>query len=84
MPTRWLQNLQKGLKDCPGIELVCPVETNQVFVTMSREMAQELQKVAGFLLLDPETSTYRMVTSFDNTEDDVDMFVAAARKLASI
>lgn len=81
---RMAAKLAKGLEACSGIELVCPVQTNQVFVTMSDEMAQELRKMAGFLLNDPETSTYRMVTSFDTTEDDVDMFIAAARKLANI
>ena len=76
--------LAKGLEVCSGIELVCPVETNQVFVTMGDDIAGELLQVSGFMLNDPETSTYRMVTSFDTTEDDVDMFVTAARKLTAI
>ena len=75
--------LAKGLEACPGIELVCPVEANQVFVTMSNEMAQGLQQIAGFLLNDPLTPVYRLVTSFDTTEDDVDRFVAAAKNLAN-
>ena len=76
--------LAKGLTDCPNIELIYPVETNQIFVTMPDDMAQKLREIAGFLLNDPETSTYRLVTSFDTTEDDVDMFVTAARKLTEI
>lgn len=78
---RMAAKLANGLLECGSIELVCPVETNQVFVTMPKTIGRQLQEISGCLLNDPETSTYRLVTSFDTTEDDVDMLVDAARKL---
>ncbi|OED49931.1 beta-eliminating lyase [Endozoicomonas sp. (ex Bugula neritina AB1)] len=73
--------LADGLAQCNGIEFHCPVETNLVFVTMPEGLAKPLMEVTPFYPNGPKPDVYRMVTSFDTTEDDIDRFVAAARKL---
>lgn len=72
--------LAEGLSQCEGIELYCPVETNQVFVTLPEILVEPLLEVAPFYPNGPTPNVYRMVTSFDTTEEDVDRFVAAAQQ----
>ena len=75
--------LAEGLAQCPGIEFHCPVETNQVFVTMNETLAKQLLEVTPFYSNGPTPNVYRMVTSFDTSEEDVDRFVAEAKKLTA-
>ncbi|MGI9279804.1 MAG: threonine aldolase family protein [Endozoicomonas sp.] len=68
--------LAEGLLKHPDINLYCPVQTNQLFVTMPKALAEKLMAVRAFFPNGPEC--YRMVASFDSTEEEVDSFVAAA------
>ena len=65
--------LAEGLVKHPDIELYCPVQTNQVFVTMPDELARELMNKVGFFPNGPEC--YRFVTSFDTSKDEIDNFL---------
>ncbi|WP_062269041.1 threonine aldolase family protein [Endozoicomonas arenosclerae] len=73
---RMTERLAEGVLKHPDINLYCPVQTNQLFVTMPKVLADKLMAVRAFFPNGPEC--YRMVTSFDTTEEEVDSFVAAA------
>ncbi|MRI32282.1 beta-eliminating lyase [Endozoicomonas sp. OPT23] len=62
--------LAEGLVKHADIAQYCPVQTNQVFVTMPDELAKQLMAKVGFFPNGPEC--YRLVTSFDTTEEEVD------------
>lgn len=72
--------LADGITQHPDIELHCPVETNQVFVTMPEALAKSLMAVTPFFPNGP-TNIYRMVTSFDSTEEEVDRFIQAVQQM---
>ncbi|TWT24814.1 low specificity L-threonine aldolase [Planomicrobium sp. CPCC 101110] len=87
----WLENaahanrmalrLAEGLQKLPGIALTQPVESNAVFASVPGEQIQHLQKSYAFAIWDAKKSEIRLVTSFDTTEEDVDLFLSAARKV---
>ncbi|WP_067581570.1 threonine aldolase family protein [Endozoicomonas ascidiicola] len=78
---RTMKLLADGLQPLPGIELMYPVETNQAFFTIPEDMADQLMAICAFNPAGPEKGTYRMVTSFDTTEEDVLTFIEAAKRL---
>ena len=79
---RMAARLAKGLQECENIKLCCPVQTNQVFVTMPDELATNLQAVTAFYPNSPKPGIYRLVTSFDTGEEEIDHFIAAAMHLS--
>jgi threonine aldolase len=64
-----------------GVHLTQPVEANQVFVTLPRDRVAELERVAAFAVWRAATSEYRFVCSFATTSDEVDWFLAQAKKI---
>ena len=73
--------LAAGLTTNPGIRLLHPVESNEIFATMPRRMIDGLL-ADGFGLYDRGGGEVRLVTAFNNTEEQIDAFAAAARRLA--
>ena len=78
---RMMGLLVEGLSECPDIELVCPVQTNQAFFSIPTDLAAQLQAVKDFYQNGPQPGVYRMVTSFDTAEEDVESFVQEAKAL---
>ena len=74
------RRLADGIADLPGVRLLHPVEINEIFAEMPRPMIDGLL-AAGFGLYD-RGGDVRLVTAFNNTENQIDAFVAAARRLA--
>ena len=73
--------LAAGLAPLPGIRLLHPVEANEIFAAMPRAMVEGLLG-AGFGLYDRGGGEVRLVTAFNNTADQIDAFVTAARRFA--
>jgi threonine aldolase len=73
--------LAAGLEAIPGVQLVHPVEINEVFVAMPQPLIHGLLE-GGFGLYDRGGGTVRLVTAFNTTALQIDAFVAAARRLA--
>ncbi|MGB1272107.1 MAG: threonine aldolase family protein, partial [Endozoicomonas sp.] len=78
---RMAKLLAEGLEPCEGITMNCPVQTNQIFLSMPGPLAEALRKVADFYPNGPLPQSYRMVTSFDTTEEDVGRLVQQAQAL---
>ena len=75
----------EGLAGVPGVELLHPVEGNEIFCTMPAALAEGLAS-RGFLMHPwgpAGAGEMRLVCAFDRTEDEVDALLAAARQLAA-
>lgn len=81
------QRLAEGLGNLAGTSLAFPVEANEIFVRLPLSTIAQL-KEAGARFYEwewalPEGATsmlVRLVTAFDTRAEDVDAFLAAARK----
>lgn len=73
--------LAAGLGALPDVRLLHPVEANEIFAAMPKPMIEGLLS-SGFGLYDRGGGEVRLVTAFNNTADQIDAFVAAARRLA--
>lgn len=75
------RQLADGLVRLPGIEIVWPVQANEVFVRLPAERAAAMQQ-QGFLFhpwsWDAAEGVHRFVCAFDKTEADVAALLAAA------
>lgn len=80
--------LAAGLRDVDGVELLFPVQANELFVVLPDAMIARLRD-AGYLFYDwylpdtveprPGTAPVRLVTSLDITDADVDALLETAR-----
>ena len=77
--------LAAGLAEVPGVELLHPVEGNEIFCRLPAGLAEALAG-RGFLLHPwgpAGGGEHRLVCAFDRTEAEVDALLAAARELAA-
>ncbi len=79
------RRLSEGLSAIPGVEIVHPVEANEVFPRVPEAVIAGLSELGfGFHRWGgPASPVLRLVTAFDTTGDDVDGFAAAAARLAA-
>ncbi|MBT2211564.1 low specificity L-threonine aldolase [Actinomadura sp. NEAU-AAG7] len=83
----WLRNarhanamarrLADAARAVPGMEITQPVEANEVFAVIPKDVAERLRERFAFYTWDERTGEVRWVCSFDTTESDVDAFAAA-------
>ena len=71
------QRLYQAVRDVPGLEIPRPVQANQVFAILPKEVTERLQKRFRFYTWNERTGEVRWMTCFDTTEADVDAFAAA-------
>ena len=75
---------EKYLKPIPGVQLLHPVEANEIFIRLPLEIVAGLRK-AGFDFYDwpgAAPGTIRLVTSFATVAKDVEAFIQTATGLA--
>jgi threonine aldolase len=75
------RRLADGIAGLPGVRLSHPVEINEIFAELPRAMIDGLL-AAGFGLYDRGGGEVRLVTAFNNTAEQIEAFVAAARRFA--
>lgn len=73
--------LARGLARIDGAELLHPVEINEIFMTLPKA-AQDALRRDGFGFYDRGQSEVRLVTAFDTRPEQVDAFIASARRHA--
>ncbi len=89
----WLKNarhandmarlLGDSIRNIDGIRITQPVHANGVFVILPPEIAEELRKTYFFYPWNEETSEYRLMTSWDTEEADIDGFTKLLKSLMS-
>jgi threonine aldolase len=72
--------LGRELARIEGVRVTQKVEANEVFAIFPREQVARLQEKIFFEIWDDPTDEYRLVTSFDTTEDDIRLFVKHVRE----
>jgi threonine aldolase len=87
----WLKNAQhanlmarklaNGIASFPEIRLARPVEANGVFVFLPSHLIKPLQNETFFYVWNEATSEVRWMTSFDTTEEDINSFLDAIKRL---
>jgi threonine aldolase len=85
---RAASRLADGLAGLDGVDLLFPVQSNEVFVVLPEPMIARLE-ADGFVFYRwylpygigarPDAAPVRLVTALDTTDADVDAFLAAAR-----
>ncbi len=75
------QLLYNKVKDIPQVKVVYPVQVNGVFAQLPRTVWTELQKQYFFYDWDLDKDVVRWMCSFDTTEEDINNFVDALKKL---
>lgn len=88
----WLENagnanamakrLAEGLAPLPHVSICNEVQANSVFAIVSPEHQEELHKQFAFYEWNEVTHEVRLVCSFDTTQEDVDSFIEAVKRLA--
>lgn len=78
---RMAQLLYNKVKDIPQVKVMYPVQVNGVFAQLPRKVWTELQKQYFFYDWDMDNDVVRWMCSFDTTEDDINNFVEALKKL---
>jgi len=73
--------LYEQIKDLPKIEVTTPVQTNHIFLRIPKEAIAPLQELTFFYVWDLVTSEIRLVTSFDTTKEEIDLFVKKLKEL---
>lgn len=75
------QKLAQELGTIPEITITQPVQANGVFAIIPPQYIAQLQAHYPFYVWDEVTSEVRLMASFDTTQEDVDGFVALAKKI---
>lgn len=73
--------LEQRLREIPEIKITQPVQANAVFAIVPAEYIATLQKKFFFYVWNEFTNEVRWMTSFDTTEEDIDLFVTEIRQL---
>jgi threonine aldolase len=74
------QRLAEGVRAVHGVEILYPVQANGVFARLPHDVSERLQKRFRFYFWDEAAGVVRWMCSFDTTEEDVDLFVAALKE----
>jgi threonine aldolase len=67
--------LAEKIQQVSEIKITQPVESNGIFVIMPAEVAERMMNYYFFYPWNEETSEYRLMTSWDTTEEDIDNFI---------
>jgi threonine aldolase len=78
---RMARLLGEKLPEVKGIKLSRPVEANGVFAIMPATLIPKLQQEYFFHVWNESKNEVRLMCSFDTTEEDVEGFVNAAKRL---
>jgi threonine aldolase len=66
--------LEKRLSGIKGVTITQKVQSNGVFLIMPHDVAERLRKEYFFYPWNEQLSEYRLMTSWDTTSDDVELF----------
>jgi threonine aldolase len=72
--------LEGNLKQIDGLTITQKVESNGVFVILPHDVAEKVRNEYFFYPWNEATSEYRLMTSWDTTEEDIERFSALLKK----
>lgn len=72
--------MEEKLRSIDKIQITQNVEANGIFVIIPRDIAEKIRKDYFFYPWNEQISEYRLMTSWDTTEEDIDNFIAMLKK----
>jgi len=72
--------LAEKIEGIRGLKITQPVQSNGVFVIIPQKAAEKVMEEYFFYPWDESQSEYRLMTSWDTTEEDIDEFVKLLEK----
>ena len=78
---RLARKLYDELVKMPGVRFTQPMESNQLFLIMPKEIEQKLHEKYYFYYWNEEIGEMRLVTSWDSTDEDVEGLIEYIRGL---
>lgn len=78
---RMAKLLEEKIKDIPQIQITQAVELNAVFAIIPPHIIEPLQEEYFFYMWDEHTNEARWMTSWDTTEEDIELFVQKIKRL---
>ncbi len=72
--------LAEKIRGISGLKITQAVQSNGVFVIMPHDVAEKVGQQYFFYPWDENKSEYRLMTSWDTTEEDIDEFVKLLQK----
>lgn len=76
--------MAERLYEIPEVKVTQPVQSNGIFVIMPSGVAERLRNHYFFYPWNEKTSEYRLMTSWDTTEEDIEGFVVLLKKELNI
>jgi threonine aldolase len=74
------RDLAGKLQGIEGLKITQKVEANGIFIIMPQDAAERVRKSYFFYPWNEQISEYRLMTSWDTTEEDIDNFVELLKK----
>lgn len=78
---RLARKLYDELVKMPGVRFTQPMESNQLFLIMPKEIEQKLHEKYYFYYWNEENGEMRLVTSWDSTDEDVEGLIEYIKNL---
>lgn len=75
------QKLAAAIGEIPQIEITQKVQANGVFATVPPALIAPLQEQFFFYVWNEDTHEVRWMTSFDTTEEDIELFVESIKQI---
>lgn len=75
------QLLAEGMEKIPDVTITQAVESNAVFAILPQTQLQELQKLHAFAVWNAHLGEIRLITSFDTTTEDIELFLGDIQKI---
>ena len=76
------RQFEKEIAAVPAIKIAYPVETNAVFITLSKALYEKVQQYARFYYWNDEREEARLIFAFNNTPEEVTEFVQLLGRLS--
>lgn len=75
--------LESELRTIPEIKVLLPVQSNAVFCEVPKTWIKELKQEVFFYVWDEKRSVIRLMTSYDTTLEDLNLFTKKAKQLST-
>lgn len=72
--------LADKISEIPELKITQKVQSNGVFLTIPREVAEEVQKTYFFYPWNEKRSEYRLMASWDTDAEDIELFITLLKK----
>jgi len=70
------KNMAEKLQNIKEVQITQPVQSNGIFIIIPHDVAERMRNHYFFYPWNEKISEYRLMTSWDTTEEDIDGFIA--------